>query len=173
MLKNTDHCRLCQNHKADIKHGLICTLTNQPPTFSRTCSKIEFGKVTIDQIKNIDLRNKKLNESKFDVYGGIVFWPIIGLLVLLGDYLLYKYLLSYGVISTLVIFIFCIGVILIAMGTGPFLEFKKEKKVVESKKDNLDAVLSLYGKKYNVTYYPKRNFLDTRIMVKEVKIEGK
>ncbi|WP_348744947.1 hypothetical protein [Tenacibaculum sp. 190524A05c] len=116
------------------------------------------------------MKRKKMNELKFDVYGGIIFWPLLGITVLIGNYLFFNYLSSKGIFSTISLIFFVIGIFLIAMGTGPFIEFKKQKKLIEEQVKIITETLSLYNKKYVVNYYPKRNFLDTRIMVKNVEI---
>ncbi|WP_299677813.1 hypothetical protein [uncultured Tenacibaculum sp.] len=173
MIKNTDHCRLCNNHEPDIKHGFICRLNNKPPTFNKTCNTIEFDTVAHHRIKHIDLKRKKLYESKFDAYGGIVFWPLVGIAVHFINYYLFNYIYAKNAYSVLNIILFVVGIVLIGMGVGPFIEFKKQKEVVDNEIENTNSVLNLYQKKYIAEYYPKRNFLDTRIMLKSIRIEDK
>ncbi len=173
MLKNTDHCRLCQNHQPNINLGLICKLTEKPPEFNNTCPTIDFDKLAIKRIKDINLKFKKMTESKFDIYGGIILWPFIGILVLISDYFLYKHLAIHNTFSTVTFILFCVGIILIAMGTGPYIQFQKEKKIIISEKNKLDNVFKIYRLKYIINYYPKRIFLDTRIMIKNVEFVNK
>lgn len=181
MIKNTDHCKLCEYQEANIQKGMICTLNNLSPAFNRTCSKIILDKTVIDKIKHIDKKHKHLNESKFDIYGGIVFWSIIGILVLYSDYLYYQhYIKPYDILTKygpygyycipILIILFCAGIILIGQGTGPYFEYRKDKEIVKQQKEQLDTILELYAIRYTVTYYPKRNFLDTKTMVKDVRL---
>ncbi|CAM1343664.1 hypothetical protein [Tenacibaculum amylolyticum] len=182
MIKNTDHCRLCEYQEAYIQKGIICSLNNLPPAFSRTCSKKLFNTIAIEKTTSISQKYKELNESRLTIYLNIIFWPIIGILVLYADYLYYQhYIKPYDILTKygpygyycipILIILFCVGIILIGKGTGPYFEYKKEKEVAFVQKKRLDQVFQLYGIRYIVTYYPKRNFLDTRIMVKDVKLE--
>ena len=41
MIKNTDHCTICDLSKTILELGLICSLTNHTPIFHRSCTNIK------------------------------------------------------------------------------------------------------------------------------------
>lgn len=157
MLKNTDHCSLCDLHDTNLKRGLICSLTNDLPSFSRTCSKIQLDKIAEDKMYEVYVTKFQLKEQKKSAIFRIIFWPIIGIIVLILTRLYYiEHVEPYGILRTdmgkrgaapfaMLSLLFCAGFTLIGKGTGPLYKFYREKNITLEKIKKTEAVLQLYG----------------------------
>lgn len=183
MLKNLDHCQFCDNQKKDFTKGVYCGLTNEKPEFHKTCSKIKLDQILIKKIEEINSKHYKLINRKFDIYAGLLVFPILGLLVLFGDYLYYtNYYKPFfldelnepskaiaGGFALLAI-LFVAGITLIGKGTGPLINYLESLKYIKKDKAKLDAVCRLNGYKYDIAYYKKNNLFDLEVRVKDIKL---
>ena len=83
-IKKTDHCQFCDHHKRNLQKGTYCGLTNEKPMFTKVCNKIELDQLFLAEIEAINSKHYKLINRKFEVIAGLIFFPIIGILILYG-----------------------------------------------------------------------------------------
>ncbi len=176
MIQKTDHCRLCDHQKRDFNVDAYCGLTKKVPSFNNYCNKINLDKTFLKEVESINILHYKINNRKFDVIGGIVLFPLIGILVLLADYWFYKtyyepYFIASSAMFGIMATVFVVGIVLIAKGTGPWFNHKKEKEIIHQKKEKLDAICKLYGITYEIEYYKKKNPFDLEVHAKHIQIK--
>lgn len=184
-IKSTDHCKLCDHHEKNFDLGIICGLTNKPPAFNNYCNQIKLDDIFIEEIERINKKDYKLKKRKFDIIGGIILFPILGLLVLFAEYWFYNnyyypYFLKelnrgtyaiaggFGVLAL----IFVAGIVLIGKGTGPMFSYIDDLKYSKKDKSVLDEVCRVNGIKYEMEYYPKKNIFDQDVFVKDIKLKN-
>lgn len=174
------HCSLCEYQKKDFKTGSYCGITNEVPYFEKRCDKINFGKNFLEKVKQINMEHQKLADRKFDIFGGVVLFPLFGVITLFLDYLFFKkYFQPYynnnlslmGEAVVLMIIMFVVGIILIAKGTGPLIFFKQQKNVVFTKKIDLDNICKVYGIEYKIKFKKNKNPFDKNLHIENVIID--
>lgn len=147
----TDHCQLCNHQEIDFKTGSICGITNRKPEFVNKCVNAKFDEKLDEKIKSTNVRYQSILRTKWLVYLNFVVFLLVTLSVILIGYYFAKYLLQFNVISTLPFIIALIGVIgVLPIAIGPLNTFKNELKLAKQRKDTVDAVLDLYGIKYDI-----------------------
>ncbi|MDB2385213.1 hypothetical protein N9V96_01945 [Polaribacter sp.] len=175
-LKLKQHCILCEYQKKDLEKGLYCGVTNEEPNFIKVCYKINLNKTFKRKIEKINLEYQKLIKKRFDVYGGIVLFPIMGCLIFFFDYLFYKkYYAPYSmsVLGFAVIaIIFLVGIIFIAKGTGPLISCNQQKEIIHKNKADLDRICKLYGFEYNIEFEKSKNFFEQNLYVKKLTVKN-
>jgi hypothetical protein len=184
MLKNTDHCKLCEHHKRSLDIGIICGLTDKPPAFNTSCNQIQLDETFKEEIERINVKHYQLVKRKFDIIGGIILFPILGFLILYSDYWFYHNYYRPNFLETfegdpnasaaafgVLALIFVAGIVMIAKGTGPLFQYINDKKYVTEEKEKLDEVCRLNGVKYEIEYYPRRNFFDKEVHIKGIQLK--
>ncbi len=160
MIKNTDHCALCDLHNKTLEFGFICKLSNKPPSFQDNCVNIKLNRELTANFDRLNLKRNILNLSKPTILVNLFLLPILGIFTLLGDYLFYKtYIVPHGIFSTeisayhnhymLVILssLFILGCRLIGKGIRPYLNYKEDKKMNENSIYKLETILKNYPTK--------------------------
>ena len=97
---------------------------------------------------------------------------IIGLVVIIGGYLLGKYALDNGVLSTVPIIIMGIGLIPLGLAFGTLNKFRQEIEVAKSKKDRVDEVLSEYRIEYDINIMFGKEIHGTQEVFADLKTKG-
>ncbi|CAL2063273.1 hypothetical protein [Tenacibaculum sp. 190524A05c] len=157
MIKNTDHCALCDLSETNLKLGLICSLTNDSPKFHGTCTKIKLNICLEDKLEELDEKSEELNFRKPQVIRNFLIYPILGICVLIGDYFIYQnFINNYDILSIdnlqndsptiliafIIILLFGFG--LIGKAIGPYLNYREDKELLKSEFNTIDNVLDLY-----------------------------
>jgi len=144
------HCNLCDNQKVDFKKGTTCALTNRKPEFNNTCAKIELNEKFEGKVKDVNIRYQKANRAKAVTYSYFIIFAIIGISVIVGGFLLGKYIFEGGVISAIPIIIMAVGLGPIGMAFGALNNHHNELKIAKSQKNMVDDVLNLYRINYDI-----------------------
>ncbi len=157
MIKNTDHCALCDLSEAHLQLGLVCSLTEKVPDFHRTCTKIKLNIVLEDKLDELEEKEEELSFTKFHVIRNLFIYPILGICVLISDYFFYqKFINNYDIlsidnlqndsptilISFIIILLFGFG--LIGKGIGPYLNYLEDNKMNDVEIDKVYDILELY-----------------------------
>ncbi|CAL2086656.1 conserved hypothetical protein [Tenacibaculum sp. 190524A05c] len=157
MIKNTDHCALCDLSETNLKLGLVCSLTNDSPKFHHTCTKIKLNIRLEDKLKELDEKSEELEYRKSQVIRNFFIYPILGICVLIGDYFIYQnFINNYDILSIdnlqndsptiliafIIILLFGFG--LIGKAIGPYLNYKQDKELLQVEFNTIDDVLDLY-----------------------------
>ncbi len=161
------HCEICDLQVFSIQEGRLCSLTNQKPDFTRTCVNIALDKRMKERIIKI---NTEYNDSKYVgklAWANLAFYGVIGIGVLALCYYISIKFLELGYFHTGTIVIFAIGLTVIGSGIGAMNFSSSKKAIANPKKEQLDAVLDLYHKRYDF-----ESEISTDMMgVKETKIK--
>jgi len=170
MIKNTDHCALCDLSEAHLKLGLICSLTNNPPIFHKSCSPIILSNRLQEKLFELDQQTEELSLIKFQILRNLFIYPLLGICVLIAGYFFYlEYIKSINLLTVerlqsyspatifILVFMFLFGLGLIGKGIGPFLHYKEDKRANELEIEKVYKVLQLYPVKntFNTRQYPK------------------
>lgn len=146
----TKHCELCDLQKYNIKTGTTCSLTDKKPSFNKTCIKIELNDKFENKLKEINVKYEKIKSEKLLTYIYFVVFLIIGLTVIIGGYLLGKFILDKGVISTVPLIIMGVGIAPLGLAFGTLNNHLQEFKLAQKKKIDLDELLQLYKIDYQI-----------------------
>ncbi|PQJ77830.1 hypothetical protein [Polaribacter porphyrae] len=169
------HCNLCEYQKKDFKSGSYCGVTDEVPYFEKKCDKIYLNKSFEKKVRQINIEYQKLASRKFDIFGGVILFPLIGFIILYLDYLFFTKLyvpFSLGVPGFLVLsIVFLIGFFLIAKGTGPLIFFKQQKDVIYKNKIDLDNICKVYGIEYEIKFKKNKNPFDQNLYIENVNID--
>lgn len=144
------HCELCDHQKVNLKDGTTCGLTDRKPEFNKTCAKIKLNEKFENKLKIVNIKYEKVKRTKILTYTYFVVFIIIGITVIVGGYLLGKYALDSGVISTVPIIIMAVGLTPLGMAFGTLNKFQQGIESAKSKKDRIDEVLNLYRIDYKI-----------------------
>lgn len=144
------HCDLCDNQETSLKLGTTCRLTNRKPEFNKTCSKIELNEKFENKLKLVNIQYESIKRKKLLTYTYFGVFLAIGIAVIIGGYLLGKYVLDRGVISTVPLIIIGVGLPPLGMALGALNKHRQEIKVAKSKKDKVDEVLNEYRIEYDI-----------------------
>lgn len=157
MIKNTNHCALCDLSETNLKLGLVCSLTNDSPKFHRTCAKIKLNICLEDKLKELDEKSEELEYGKSQVIRNFLIYPTLGICVLIGDYFIYQnFINNYDILSIdnlqndsptiliafIIILLFGFG--LIGKAIGPYLNYREDKELLKVEFNTIDNVLDLY-----------------------------
>lgn len=146
----TQHCKLCDNKIIDFKTGTLCGLTNKKPDFQHKCGVIKLDAEFENNIENVNIEYEAVLKTKTDTYGHFIFYLIIAIAIVLGGFLLGKFVLDRGVISTVPIIIMALGLGPLAMAFGPLNHYNTELKIAKKKKTDLDTLCKMYGFNYDI-----------------------
>jgi len=146
----TRHCELCDNQKTDLKIGTTCGLTDRKPEFNKTCAKIELNEKFENKLKTVNIEYENYKRKKALTYTYFAVFLVIGIAVIVGGYLLGKYALDSGVISTVPLIIMGVGLAPLGMAFGTLNRHRQDIEVAKSKKDKIDEVLNEYRIEYDI-----------------------
>ena len=90
MLKNLDHCQFCDHQKKDLQKGTYCGLTNEKPVFIKICNEISLNELLLKEIETINSKHYTILNRKAEVIARLLFFPLIGVIILYGDYWSFK-----------------------------------------------------------------------------------
>ena len=144
------HCELCDNQIIDLKIGTTCKLNNKKPEFNKTCSKIELNEKFEEKLKIVNANYQNIKNEKGITYLYFIIFFLISISIIVGGYLLGKYGLEKGVISTVPIIIMGVGLIFLSKPFGVLNNHKNEISISKKKKENIDEVLNLYNIRYEM-----------------------
>lgn len=144
------HCELCDYQEINFKNGTTCRLTNQKPTFHKTCSKIKLSNKFEDKIRNVNVEYKRIKRTEILTYVYFAVFLIIGIAVIAGGYFFGKYVYDKGVISTVPVIIMGIGLTPLWMAFGTLNRYRQDVQAAKTKKRNVDEVLSAYNIDYSI-----------------------
>ena len=150
ILKNSDHCQLCDNLKFNLKDGTFCELTNQRPEFKNSCVKIDLNHTYKEKIELINLEHQSICNTKRSINQSIIFYIVIAISIFALGYILTSYLWDIGYVSTISILAIFVGLVPLGKAISLFNHYKTNKKIATNKKGVLDKITSLYGYKYDV-----------------------
>lgn len=166
------HCSLCDHQKVDFKKGTICSLTNTKPQFNKTCSKIKLTDEFEKKLKEVNIKFKKVNDQKILVYIYFVIFLSIGLSIIIGGYLLGKYVLGSGVISTVPIIIMGVSLAPLMLAFGNLNNFRQKLDVARTDKEKIDQVLEAYHIDYDIKIKFGKKYHGTQEVSATLNIDG-
>lgn len=144
------HCQICENQLYNIEFGSKCKLTNKKPDFREKCPDIIFEKKYEERIKEVNTEYELVQKTKLISYANFVFFLIVSILVILAGYLIGKYALDKGVISTVPLIIIGVGIMILPLASGPLNKYRQDISIARNKKDKLDKLLSMYNIQYTI-----------------------
>lgn len=145
-----EHCNLCANFQLNLQKGIICGLTNQKPSFDKTCPDIRFDEEFEKQLGLIHIEIKKLKKRKTSIYIQSYLFIILGFTLMLSANSLMEFtysLSAFELKSKLIIMM--VGLGLCSFGYNTLNKFKNKTKTTQAKKDRIDLVLNKYLIEYN------------------------
>ena len=168
----TKHCNLCDHQSVSLNEGTTCSLTNKKPTFNRTCSKIELKEKFENIIKSSNVEFEKLKRNKTLTYIYIIVFTTIGLVVILGGFLLGKYAWDNGAISTVPLIIMGVGLGPLGLAFGTLNRYNADFKLAKNHKDTIDKVLKLYRIEYSIDIKFGKKYHGTQDIDVNLKTKG-
>jgi len=166
------HCDLCDNQKTSLKIGTTCGLNDRKPEFNKTCPKIELNEKFENKLKSVNIEYENFKRKKLLTYIYFGVFVIIGVTVIVGGYLLGKYALDSGVISTVPIIIMAVGLAPLGMAFGTLNKHRQEIEIAKNKKDNIDEVLNEYRIEYDIDISFGKEIHGTQEVYAELKTKG-
>ncbi|TKD65905.1 hypothetical protein [Flavobacterium sp. ASW18X] len=165
-MENSKHCEICDHQSFNFKDGIICGLIERKAEFNNKCPDIKLDKNLKEKIIEI---NTEFQDSKYVkklAIGNLIFYGIIGLIVLgFCNYLTTK-LFGLGVFHTGSIVIFVIGIMILGIGIGAMNYSRQKREIIFPKKQTLDKLAGIYNIRYEFD-----SQISTDIMgIKETKI---
>ncbi|WP_412560829.1 hypothetical protein [Winogradskyella sp. MIT101101] len=166
------HCELCDHQKVNLKHGTTCGLTDRKPEFNKTCAKITLNEKFENKLKTVNIEYEKIKRTKILTYTYFAVFIAIGIAVIVGGYLLGKYALDSGVISTVPIIIMAVGLAPLGMAFGTLNKYRQGIESAKSKKDKIDEVLNLYRIDYNIDIKFGKEYHGTQEVYADLNVKG-
>ncbi len=166
------HCDLCDNQKTSLKIGTTCGLNDRKPEFNKTCPKIELNEKFENKLKSVNIEYENFKRKKLLTFTYFGVFVIIGISVIVGGYLLGKYALDSGVISTVPIIIMAVGLAPLGMAFGTLNKHRQEIEIAKNKKDKIDEVLNEYRIEYDIDISFGKEIHGTQEVYAELKTKG-
>ena len=98
----------------------------------------------------VNANYENIKREKSITYLYFVIFLCISIAIIIGGFLLGKYGLESGVISTVPIIIMGIGLLVLSKPFSALNNYKNEYSISKKKKDNTDEVLKLYNIHYEI-----------------------
>jgi hypothetical protein len=168
----TRHCELCDNQKTDLKIGTTCGLTDRKPEFNKTCTKIKLTDKFENKLKSVNIEYENFKRKKTLTYIYFAVFLVIGIAVIVGGYLLGKYALDSGVISTVPIIIMGVGLAPLGMAFGTLNKHRQDIEAAKYKKDRIDEVLNEYRIEYDINIMFGKEIHGTQEVYANLKTKG-
>ena len=166
-MKKTNHCELCDLQSQNYKHGIICSLTGNKPSFQKFCSNIKLKKTIVEKLIETNIEFDDLKHVKKQTVLNLIFFLIIGLAVIYLAYFIGTIVPATTVFHTITIIIFVSGLILIGKGIGGINFYRQKSGVIIPKKKILDQLEKLY----KINYEFKSNISTDLMGVKKTNAE--
>ena len=173
MIKNTEHCVLCEHKKQDFKTGAYCGLNNEKPKFLNKCSSKEFGDVLEKRIVELNTEVALVENTKSKTMLHVYTYLSFSVIVLAGDYFFTIDLWEKGWMSTITLVIGGVGLSLIPFAIMPLNKYRKGIRIAIERKNNLDEVLKLYNYSYDFDIKLAKGPHDILDIDTQVKIHSK
>ena len=145
-----NHCELCDHQQTDFKTGTTCGLTNKKPQFNITCPKIQLNTKLEDKLKAVHIQYEHFRRKDLLTKTYFIVLTLIGIAVIIGGYLLGKYIFDKGVISTVPLIIMIVGLTPIGMAIRTLINHQQDLSTAKGKKDRLDEILKSYRIEYDI-----------------------
>lgn len=151
------HCDLCDHQILSLKDGSICGLTNNKPSFNRTCVKIDFNNNLLDLLEVTFIEYEDLKLSKNKVYKELIYGSIIGLFLLVLGYFVTIHFVNIGYYgySKSIVNLFTVPTIILVSGyyfikqpIKKLINHKKQFRITKNNISEIEEVLKLYNQKY-------------------------
>lgn len=166
-MKKTNHCELCDLQNQNYKHGMVCGLTGNKPSFQKLCSNIKLEKKIVERLIETNIEYDDLKYVKKQTVLNLIFYLTIGLAVIYLAYFIGTILPATSVFHTITITIFVSGLILIGKGIGGINFYRQKSGVIIPKKKILDQLEKLY----KINYEFKSNISTDLMGVKRTNAE--
>jgi hypothetical protein len=161
MIKNTNHCLICEDKKMDFTIGVYCGITDEKPKFEKKCPSKGFGKTLNEKIVEIDSNLKLIENEKSITYLHLYTFLSFAAIVLIADCFFINYLwgisslnnsyyISNYYMVAVPIIIASVGLGLIPYAVAPLNKFKSQRKITNNAKSELDTILNLYNIQYEI-----------------------
>ena len=139
-----------------------------------TCSKIRLNEKFENKIKTVNIEYQKIKRTKTLTYIYFAVFILIGLSVIIGGYLLGKYVLDLVRIISFTgpLTIMVIGVVLLGMAFGTLNNYKQKMEVAKSKKDKIDEVLKQCQIEYDIDIKFGKEFHGTQEVFAKLNVKG-
>ena len=150
MLKSK-HCKLCLNQFKDPNSGYKCGLTNQKPHFSNKCDKImvDEGKL-YKEVEQVNLKHELVRFKKGKTIAHFIFFTLVAIVIGVIGYIYNDLYMQRGWFVSTFWVIMGLGVAMFVYALAPMNKYRQEITVTSSRKNELDAVLALYGFDYTI-----------------------
>lgn len=168
----TRHCTLCDHQQKNLSIGTTCGLTNRKPEFNKSCFKIELNQKFEDQLKDVNIRYRKLQKNQLLTYIYFSVFILIGIAVISGGYFIGKYAYESRVISTVPLIIMGVGLGPLGLAIGTLTKHLQELKLAKNKKARLDEVLDCYGITYSLAIDFGKEYHGNQEVYVDLKING-
>ena len=149
-MNQTQHCKICDHKIVDFMTGTLCSLTGKKPDFQNKCGVIKLESEFKEQIEKVNIAYESVLKTKTDTIGHIIMYSIIALALFIGGFLIGKYILEKGVISTVPLIIMGVGLGPLGIAFGPLNKYMTDLKIARKKKEDLDTLCSMYGYHYDI-----------------------
>lgn len=168
----TKHCQLCNHQIVDFKTGSICAITKRKPNFTNTCVNANFDEKLESKINVINAEYQSILKTKWYVFANFIIFFLIAIGVILAGYFSTKYLFNISTIGILPAIISLIVIIkILPIAIGPLNNYINDLKLSKTKKEELDAVLSIYNIKYHIDIYFGKKYHGTQDVEVDLKIK--
>nr|WP_321236864.1 hypothetical protein [uncultured Psychroserpens sp.] len=166
----TQHCKICDHKIIDFKTGTLCGLTNKKPDFQHKCGVIKLEVEFEKNIENVNIEYEAVLKTKTDTIGHIIMYSMLAFVLILGGFLLGKFILEKGVISTIPIVIMTIGLAALGFAFAPLNAYNTNLKIAKKRKDALDTVSKMYGYDYDIDITHLKDSLGNKFYETDLKI---
>ncbi|MFT7050055.1 MAG: hypothetical protein ACJAZK_000644 [Psychroserpens sp.] len=166
----TLHCKLCDHKIIDFKTGTLCGLTNRKPDFKNKCSVIKIQDDFKEQIETVNIEHDAILKTKTDTYGHLIMYVLLAIALVLAAFLLGKFILDKGFISTIPIIIVTLGFSVLGVALAPLNAYNSNLKRAERNKEALDTIGNMYGYKYDIDITHLKDSLGNKSYETDLKI---
>lgn len=163
IMKQAQHCALCNHERRSFETGLTCGLTNEKPSFDKQCETIEFGDKFATMLESKCFDYKVLIRERYSAYTRSVLKLALGLFLTLFSYPIVKfYPLAFKTIKYyyhwgFVVVIAVIGIALIVDTLLKLIDFNVKLREARREKLKIDEVISEYDITYDISYHFSRD----------------
>ncbi|WP_412984393.1 hypothetical protein [Pontimicrobium sp. IMCC45349] len=134
----------------DFKTGITCGLINRKPDFKVKCNVIKLEDTFKQQITEANVTYETIQNTRTDVFGHVIIFSIITVLLFGGGVYLLKYLYDGGFIAKLPFIIMGVGLLTLGKAFGPFNTYTRDLKAAKYHKEKIDSISKIYGYTYDI-----------------------
>ncbi|WP_460219506.1 hypothetical protein [Psychroserpens sp. MEBiC05023] len=166
----TQHCKICDHKIVDFKTGTLCGLTNKKPEFQHKCGVIKLDTEFKNEIEDVNIKYESVLKTKTDTVGHVIMYSILAVVIILGGFLLGKFILEKGVISTIPIIIMTIGLAALGFAFAPLNLYRTNLNIAKKRKHVVDDLCKMYGHTYDIDITHKKDSLGNMSYDTDLKI---